>query len=113
MPNFWTVAPPLTEAALFKGHDDSLNEDGQRSTTNYYQRSEAVRQYVLARADGVCEGCNQPAPFMNKKGKPYLDPHHIRRLTDGGPDDPRYIIGLCPNCHREVHMTTDRCDRTC
>tara|TARA_R110000772_G_scaffold222322_2_gene332802 strand:- start:606 stop:920 length:315 start_codon:yes stop_codon:yes gene_type:complete len=33
----------------------------------------------------------------------YLEPHHIRRLTDGGPDDPQYVIALCPNCHREVH----------
>ena len=69
---------------------------------SYYQRSAAVRQYVLARADGECEGCNAPAPFVNKRGQPYLEPHHIRRLTDGGPY-PRYMIALCPNCHREVH----------
>ncbi|MBT5034607.1 MAG: c-type cytochrome [Rhodospirillaceae bacterium] len=35
MPNFWTVAPPLTAAALFKGHDDSLNEDGHGEHESY------------------------------------------------------------------------------
>jgi 5-methylcytosine-specific restriction protein A len=38
---------------------------------------------------------------------PYLEPHHIRRLTDGGPDDPRAMGAVCPNCHREIHHGTD------
>jgi 5-methylcytosine-specific restriction protein A len=29
----------------------------------YYERSEAVRQYVLVRAKGECEACHRPAPF--------------------------------------------------
>jgi len=70
-------------------------------------RSEAVRQYVLRRAGGVCEGCGRPAPFLNTKGKPYLEPHHLRRLQDGGPDDPQWVIGLCPTCHRRVHYGQD------
>jgi 5-methylcytosine-specific restriction protein A len=40
---------------------------------------------------------------MTIAGTPYLEPHHIRRLTDQGPDDPRHMAALCPNCHREVH----------
>jgi 5-methylcytosine-specific restriction protein A len=62
-----------------------------------------VRLYVLARAAGVCESCNQPAPFMTAKGQPYLEPHHTRRLSDGGPDDPRFVGAVCPSCHREIH----------
>jgi 5-methylcytosine-specific restriction enzyme A len=27
----------------------------------------------------------------------------IRRLSDGGPDDPRWVAAICPNCHREAH----------
>ena len=52
---------------------------------------------------GRCEACERPAPFTTTTGEPYLEPHHIRRLSDGGPDDPRYVAALCPNCHREVH----------
>lgn len=73
------------------------------ATKNVYQRSAIVRRYVLARAAGACERCDTPAPFTNKTGEPFLEPHHIRRLSDGGPDDPRHMAGLCPNCHREAH----------
>jgi 5-methylcytosine-specific restriction protein A len=73
----------------------------------YYERSAAVRAYVLARADGTCEGCAQAAPFLRIDKTPYLEPHHTRRLADGGPDDPRWVAGLCPNCHRRIHHGMD------
>jgi len=70
-------------------------------------RSEAVRAYVLKRAAGRCEGCGQPAPFNNKRGNPYLEPHHTTRIADGGPDHPAHVIGLCPTCHRRTHHAAD------
>jgi 5-methylcytosine-specific restriction protein A len=73
----------------------------------FRMRSRAIRLYVLARAAGKCEGCGAPAPFVTQKGQPYLEPHHIRRLTDGGPDDPRWVAGVCPNCHRRAHYSLD------
>ena len=75
--------------------------------TLYRMRSRAVRHYVLGRAAGKCEGCGLAAPFTTKEGQPYLEPHHIRRLTDGGPDDPRWVAGVCPNCHRRAHYSHD------
>lgn len=77
------------------------------SFRNVYQRSADVKAYVLARAKGICEGCNEAAPFVRLDGSPYLEPHHIRRVSDGGPDDPAYVIALCPNCHRFVHAGRD------
>jgi 5-methylcytosine-specific restriction protein A len=74
---------------------------------NIYQRSRDVRNYVLARAAGRCEGCKAPAPFVRKDGRAYLEPHHIRRVSDGGPDHPSFVIALCPNCHRRVHAGVD------
>ncbi|WP_029584633.1 HNH endonuclease signature motif containing protein [Bradyrhizobium sp. URHD0069] len=74
---------------------------------NVYLRSEDVRAYVLGRAKGCCEGCKTAAPFFRKDGSPYLEPHHIRRVSDGGPDDPAFVIALCPNCHRRVHAGSD------
>lgn len=73
----------------------------------YRLRSRAVRLYVLRRANGKCEGCGAAAPFTTNDGLPYLEPHHIRRLTDGGPDDPRWVAGVCPNCHRRAHYSQD------
>lgn len=72
-----------------------------------FERSRDVRNYVLARAGSGCEGCSAPAPFCRADGSPYLEPHHIRRVSDGGPDDPRFVIALCPNCHRRVHAGAD------
>jgi hypothetical protein len=37
---------------------------------NVYQRSDDLKVYVLRRADGVCEGCEQPAPFLTIAGRP-------------------------------------------
>ena len=68
-----------------------------------YERSSQIRAYVLARANGQCEACARPAPFVSTSGALYLEPHHIRRLGDGGPDDPRFMAAVCPNCHREIH----------
>jgi len=70
---------------------------------DFYYRSQAIRLYALKRAHGICEGCRQPAPFVTPERKPYLEVHHIRRLSDGGPDDPRWVVALCPNCHRKAH----------
>ena len=55
------------------------------------------------RAEGECESCEKPAPFMKKDGTPYLEPHHVNRLSDGGLDHPRYVGAVCPSCHREIH----------
>lgn len=77
------------------------------SSRNVYARSRDVRAYVLRRANGQCEGCASPAPFLRADGSPYLEPHHIRRVSDGGPDDIHFVIALCPNCHRRVHAGAD------
>jgi len=79
----------------------SQSEKTRRIITR--QRSEAVRVYVLRRADGICEACSKSAPFQTSIGRPYLEPHHIHRLSDGGPDVPNCVTAVCPNCHKEIH----------
>lgn len=74
-----------------------------KGNRNVYVRSRDVRDYVLARANGSCECCKSPAPFKRSDGTPYLEPHHTRRLSDGGPDHPRWVGALCPSCHRQIH----------
>lgn len=69
----------------------------------YYERSARVKYYVLKRANGQCEACKKTAPFVRKNGSPYLEPHHIKRISDGGPDHPKHVGAVCPNCHRLIH----------
>lgn len=98
---------PLSELrrlALTKA-SSSASEVERRS--NIYRRSRAIKRYVLKRAAGRCEGCSRAAPFVTSAGRPYLEPHHIRRVADGGPDHPRWVIALCPNCHRRIHHGRD------
>ena len=73
----------------------------------YRERSQAVKLYALKRANGVCEACGNKAPFMTAKGEPYLEVHHTRRLSDGGPDHPEWVAAICPNCHRRAHYGLD------
>jgi len=81
----------------------SVSKEKSTSTRTIYVRSQAVKDYVHSRAGGICESCAKPAPFTTKAGAPYLEPHHINRLSDGGLDHPKYIGAICPTCHKEIH----------
>jgi 5-methylcytosine-specific restriction protein A len=94
----------LRQAALDIPAQNSNSTEAKRKA---YYRSAAVHTYALARANGVCEGCSNRAPFITRAGKPYLEPHHTRRISDGGPDHPAAVISLCPTCHRRVHYADD------
>lgn len=73
-------------------------------TSSVYVRNPDVVAETLARANGLCEFCNAPAPFRRKKDNtPYLEVHHKVRLADGGEDTVSNAVALCPNCHREAH----------
>jgi 5-methylcytosine-specific restriction enzyme A len=103
---FWTLAlNQLRDLACAKSSKEQTPAERKRMV---YERSEAVRIYVLRRAKGKCEGCEQKAPFNNNKGQPYLEPHHIARRADDGPDHPEWVAALCPNCHPRVHFGVDR-----
>ena len=47
----------------------SNSTDAKRRIVAVQNRAEAIRQYALKRADGVCESCLQPAPFHGRKGR--------------------------------------------
>ena len=75
--------------------------------TQFWKASQAIKIYAKKRAQGLCEGCGNPAPFVKMNGSPYLEVHHINRLSDGGPDDPLWVSAICPNCHRRSHYSKD------
>jgi 5-methylcytosine-specific restriction protein A len=77
-------------------------------TTTSYVRDPAVKLWVLKIADGVCEGCASPAPFLGNDGFPYLEVHHVMPLASHGSDRISNAAALCPNCHRRCHHGADR-----
>jgi 5-methylcytosine-specific restriction enzyme A len=97
----------LRRRAIEEAHEPSLPRESKQAA---YSRSAAVRIYILGRAAGTCEACEKPAPFLTPAGQPYLEPHHIRRLSDGGPDHPEWVAGVCPNCHCRAHYSDDKED---
>ena len=100
-----------TETLYQRAKGNSSSESGKRKTTRakriVYPRSEIVKEYALDVADGLCQGCDEPAPFTGKDGDPFLEIHHLYRRSDGGPDHPDNVVALCPNCHRRAHHGED------
>lgn len=97
----------LRKAALLASATPAAQPRSSDAKRSWYERSTQVRDYVLARAGGICESCELPAPFKKKNGTPYLEPHHTTRLADEGPDHPSWVAAICPNCHRRVHSGDD------
>lgn len=107
---------PLSRQKLAAMSLDQLREVAMCSTpaapsleqkmVNVRIRSEAVREYALKRSRGTCEGCHTSAPFLSRHG-PFLEVHHMLRLSDGGPDHPENVAALCPNCHRKAHYAVN------
>lgn len=97
--------------SLEKLRDKAINASsvGNKSSwksapKEYRKRSKAVKDYVFARANGICELTGKPAPFNRKDGSPYLEAHHTRQISDDGPDHPRWVGAICPTVHREIHF---------
>jgi len=72
--------------------------------TKVFIRNVDVVVEVLHRANGICEYCEKPAPFMkDSDGQGFLEVHHIITLADNGDDTIENAVALCPNCHRQAH----------
>jgi 5-methylcytosine-specific restriction enzyme A len=76
-----------------------------------YRRDPRIAAIALLRAKGQCDRCERDAPFISVRGIPYLESHHIIPRAEGGPDSLGNVGALCPNCHRGMHLASDRVDR--
>lgn len=75
----------------------------RQATGMVFDRDPAVKAWTLRRSRGLCECCQEKAPFLDKDGLPFLESHHIVHLANGGTDTPDNAASVCPNCHRELH----------
>ncbi|ABB07623.1 hypothetical protein Bcep18194_A4026 [Burkholderia lata] len=56
------------------------------------------RLSLLDRAETTCEACGHPATYSGADGFPFLDTHHLRKLTDSESDTVTNAFSVCPNC---------------
>jgi len=110
-----STTPPATTTQLralraeaeASASDDPIRDTSSTGGGSRYQRAPAIKKYVRARADGVCEACGEPAPFETPDGRPYLETHHVDELGQGGKDHPDKVAAVCPTCHKRIHYGAD------
>ncbi|TJV18007.1 HNH endonuclease signature motif containing protein [Mesorhizobium sp.] len=104
------VVAALDKLSTAIGRPPSGTADVPRvaALSNRFARDPNVIAWVLQRADGHCEACSEKAPFNRSDGTPFLEVHHLRPLSEGGPDIVANTIAACPNCHRRLHHGPDR-----
>lgn len=72
--------------------------------SSVFNRNASVVIETKKRANGIGQFCNQKAPFIDRKGNPYLETHHVIWLSRGGEDSTANTVALCPNCHTRMHV---------
>ncbi|WP_347927779.1 HNH endonuclease [Pseudomonas helvetica] len=82
------------------------------STTTSYARSPRIKAWILDNAKGICEGCDQPGPFVQTDGTRFLEVHHVKHLANRGSDRRSNAVALCPNCHKRCHHSAEKDDFT-
>jgi hypothetical protein len=102
----------LDEGLIEKPVGSQHPEKTEGSTGTAYKRSPKVKAYTLQEAKGKCESCHQAGPFHRSDGSSFLEVHHVKRLSEDGPDTPENTVAVCPNCHRGLHFAVDKTMRT-
>lgn len=80
-------------------------------TAPAYSRDQVIVELVKRLANGICDLCEEQAPFLNKQKEAYLECHHVMWLAKGGLDRMSNAVALCPNCHRKMHILDRTVDR--
>lgn len=94
------------EIAELAKKNSNLNKGKRLSRlvkSKVYERDPYIRDFVKSIANGICQLCEQIAPF-EVNGEPYLHVHHIEYLAKGGEDTIENSIAVCPNCHDRIHI---------
>ena len=105
------AAKRLSDKALFVRAVHANKQPVTRQVdSSAYEKNVYVMELAKRRADGICQLCSQPAPFLSKNGEPYLECHHIVRLAKGGEDTIENTVALCPNCNKKMHFLNLKTD---
>jgi predicted HNH restriction endonuclease len=90
------------QTLIAKTADDPIKKVAVEVTRFFRNRHVVAERLYIA--NGICEMCGNPAPFSRYiDGQPYLEVHHVKPLSENGPDSVENTQALCPNCHSEIH----------
>ncbi|ADI73261.1 HNH endonuclease [Methanohalobium evestigatum Z-7303] len=83
---------------------NSTKPDRREVNTETPKRDPYISELAKRMAKGVCQLCGNNAPFYDRGGNPYLETHHIIRVSKDGDDTIDNVVALCANCHRKMHI---------
>lgn len=93
---------------------DFTKEVNKYTTDESLPRNPNFRELALIRENYTCELCKTQQTFTDKNNYEYFEGHHLIMYNLSAQkrfkyclDHPNNIICLCPNCHREIHHSSD------
>ena len=102
-----SIAEYLENWENFKKAQSIKFEATERTVkTTRVQTTPVIGEYVKMRAGRFCELCGCEAPF-EYNGRPYLELHHLKSISEGGKDSTDNVAAICPNCHKKLDMLKD------
>ena len=87
----------LLEGALKDTSTKYVEYNGKK-----YRRKPIFVKFVKTRDMEECQACG--CKIKKEKKGYYVEVAHIKALSEGGPDDPRNMVALCPNCHKKLDV---------
>ena len=106
------IARRLSDKELLKRAICSRKSAGARKIiSKNYDANVYVAELAKRRAEGICQLCEEQAPFKDKKGDPFLVPYYVKQLAHGGQDNIENTVALCPNCHTKMQTLDLKSDR--
>lgn len=96
---------PLLRASLLARERGRRFPEKVQTATVQFLREPSVASYAKLAAKGACSLCGERSDMDPMS---FLDCHHIIFLRDGGSDTRENVVGVCPNCHRRLHISPER-----
>jgi hypothetical protein len=75
---------------------------GKVRMTMQYVQSVSLKERILEVRGRRCQLCG--FTFRKANGLDYAEAHHVRPLSQRGPDTPDNVLVLCANHHRQLHL---------
>jgi hypothetical protein len=104
----------IQASEIKKGPIEKKNRKGSDLSNKYkYQRNPSVSAIALQNANYRCELDSNHKTFKQSNLRNYVEGHHVIPMHaqdefEYSIDVPENIVALCPNCHRETHLSENK-----